>query len=76
MDHLNADATDFEDPPGVAGDGWPSGGPDPANGIVGVNVDQGSAVYRATCTLPASEHRIRTISLNDVLAGYGQTPPA
>ena len=73
--HLNADATDFEDPPGVPGDGWPSGGPDPANGLVGVNVGQGSAVYRATCTLPASEHRICTISLNDVLAGYGQTPP-
>jgi hypothetical protein len=71
--HLNADATDFEDPPGVAGNGWPSGGPDPANGIDGVNVGQASSVYRSTCTLPKSEHGICTISLNDVLARYGQT---
>ncbi|MGO9751911.1 MAG: hypothetical protein ACLP22_10460 [Solirubrobacteraceae bacterium] len=49
----------FEDPPGVAGDGWPSGGRQPANGVVGI---QGSlrpgpherSVYRSTCTLPLS----------------------
>jgi hypothetical protein len=68
---LSADATTFEDPPGVAGDGWPSGGPDPANGIVGVNPSQDSSVYRATCTLPQSEHSICTVSLNDVFDRYG-----
>jgi hypothetical protein len=72
--HLNADTALFEDPPGVGGDGWPSGGRDPANGIVGVNVDEGSSVYRSTCTLPAFDHWMCTVSLNDVLARYGQRP--
>jgi hypothetical protein len=63
----------FEDPPGVAGDGWPSGGPDPANGLVGeiVSIPQFPGIYRATCTLPASEHAICTASLNDAIARYG-----
>ncbi len=63
----------FEDAPGVAGSGWPSGGPYPANGAVGIrggpSVD--APVYRSTCTLPASEHAICTASLNDVIARYG-----
>jgi hypothetical protein len=65
----------FQDPRGVAGDGWPSGGPDPANGTV---VIQGSlnpgpherAVYRSTCTLPARDQLICTVSLDDVIARY------
>ena len=67
-----ADLALFEDPPGVAGSGWPSGGPYPANGVVGT---RGSAldalVYRSTCTLPAAHHAICTESLNDVIARYG-----
>jgi hypothetical protein len=66
----------FEDPPGVEGDGWPSGGPNPANGVVAI---QGSlspgprqrSVSRATCTLPARAHATCTVSLNDVVARYG-----
>jgi hypothetical protein len=61
----------FEDPPGVPGDGWPSGGPDPANGLVGVSTTRGQPVYRATCTLPASEHPTCTVILNDTIARYG-----
>ncbi len=63
----------FEDPPGVAGSGWPSGGPYPANGLVGVRGGQasGALAYRSTCTLPASKHAICTASLNDVIARYG-----
>jgi hypothetical protein len=63
----------FEDPPGVAGSGWPSGGPDPANGVVGTHGHPvGDAlVYRSTCTLPAVDHAICTASLNDVIARYG-----
>jgi hypothetical protein len=65
----------FQDPRGVAGDGWPSGGPDEANGMV---VIQGSlkpgprerAVYRATCTLPATQQPSCTISLDDVIDRY------
>jgi len=66
----------FRDPRGVAGDGWPSGGPDPANGTVLI---QGSlkpgpherSVYRSTCTLPAIDDPICTVSLNDTIARYG-----
>jgi hypothetical protein len=63
----------FEDPPGVAGSGWPSGGADPANGVVGIHGHPvGDAlVYRSTCTLPAADHAICTESLNDVIARYG-----
>jgi hypothetical protein len=68
---LAADTTLFEDPPDVPGDGWPSGGSDPANGIVGL-VGSPPSVYRSTCTLPQSLHSVCTVSLNDVLARYGQ----
>jgi hypothetical protein len=71
---IDANATTFQDPPGVPGDGWPSGGPDPANGIVGINPNQESLVYRATCTLPKSETWICTVSLNDVFDRYGVNP--
>jgi hypothetical protein len=64
----------FEDPPGVRGDGWPSGGPDAANGLDGFtapNKTTQTTVYRATCTLPASERWICTTTLNDVISRYG-----
>ncbi len=62
----------FEDPPGGAGSGWPSGGPDPANGVVGITVTAGeSTVYRSTCTLPAAQHAVCTTSLNYVISRYG-----
>ena len=62
----------FEDPPAVAGSGWPSGGSYPANGVVGTRGRGTDAlVYRSTCTLPAADHAICTESLNDVIARYG-----
>ena len=62
----------FEDPPGVAGDGWPSGGLDPANGLAVIHGSfLSSVVYRSTCTLPASKHSTCSTSLNDVLRRYG-----
>jgi hypothetical protein len=61
----------FEDPPGVAGSGWPSGGPDPANGFVGRAGGPNRPVYRSTCTLPSSENSVCTTSRNDVLHRYG-----
>ncbi|MGH2850479.1 MAG: hypothetical protein ACRDLP_07685 [Solirubrobacteraceae bacterium] len=62
----------FEDPPGVRDSGWPSGGPLPANGVVGTLPSSTEAlVYRATCTLPAADHAICTESLDDVIARYG-----
>jgi hypothetical protein len=69
---LNAHITLFEDPPGVAGSGWPSGGPDPANGLVGVNGGfRYGTVFRSTCTLPQTQHSLCTVILNDVIARYG-----
>jgi hypothetical protein len=71
---LTPQVTLFEDPPGIRGDGWPSGGPAPANGLVGFTgppAQTNSTVYRSTCTLPASEHSICTVSLNDILSRYG-----
>jgi hypothetical protein len=70
VERLSSNVVAYEDPPGVAGDGWPSGGSDPANGIVGIKGRDG-VVYSATCTLRASEHDICTASLNDVHARYG-----
>jgi hypothetical protein len=62
----------FEDPPGVAGSGWPSGGSDTANGVVGIAPGQGDRlVYRATCTLPLRERALCTASLNEVISRYG-----
>jgi hypothetical protein len=68
---LTKNATLFEDPPGVAGDGWRSCGTDPANGVVGINVAEQSLLYRATCTVPSAQHSICTVALNDVIARYG-----
>lgn len=71
---VTANLTLFEDPAGIRGDGWPSGGPDPANGLVGVTgspTATNTTVYRSTCTLPASERWICTVSLNDVISRYG-----
>jgi hypothetical protein len=69
---LTSDIILFEDPPGVAGSGWPSGGHDPANGLVGHTGSPGNGlVYRSTCTLPASDHSACTTSLNDVIRRYG-----
>ena len=60
----------FSDPARLAGDAFPSGGPYPANGLVDV-VGRDQIVYRATCTLPRSEHQLCTTSLNDLLRRYG-----
>jgi len=62
----------FKDPPGVTGSGFPSGGADPANGLVGlIGGRSGPAVYRATCTLPSTETADCTASLNDVIRRLG-----
>lgn len=62
----------FEDFPGTAGSGWPSGGPDPANGVVGYTGDGlNGSVFRSTCTLSARQHSICVESLNDVIRRYG-----
>ena len=49
----------FEDPTGVTGDGIPSGGQDPANGVMLYRPKQGEPTTSlATCTLPASQRDV------------------
>jgi hypothetical protein len=61
----------FVDPPHVAGDGWPSGGADQADGLVTIPSGSLGPVNRATCTLPGSQHHACRVALGDVSARYG-----
>ena len=62
----------FEDPVGVAGEGIPSGGLNPANGVMLYLPAQGKATaYLATCTLPESQHDSCTAVLAHFVAQYG-----
>ncbi|HLI57430.1 MAG TPA: hypothetical protein VKY26_10430 [Actinomycetota bacterium] len=76
VSRLSASSASFEDPPNVAGDGSPSGGPNPANGVVLLqSTAAGSAPedqtgFGETCTLPAAEHSICTAILDEFLARY------
>ncbi len=62
----------FEDPPGVAGDGNPSGGAYPANGVIIFNNTREASAYAETCTLPGSEHNLCTAVLNDYIARHAR----
>lgn len=66
VDRSSSRVARSEDPARVAGDGWPSGGRDPANDLVGIHVravwsTELSAIKRATCAA----------SLDDVRGRYG-----
>jgi hypothetical protein len=62
----------FYDPPGVAGEGAPSGGLVPAYGVVLYLPGKGKGTaYVSTCTLPAAQSAICTAVLNDFVARYG-----
>ena len=63
----------FVDPAGVAGDGMPSGGTNPANGVMLYlpSGPGGSAGYLATCTLPVAQHDVCTAMLNHFVSLYG-----
>ena len=62
----------FEDPPGVKGDGQPSGGQYPANGVMTYHPSAPDGSWQETCTLPASEKNICTAVLNTFVSWYGQ----
>lgn len=67
---LRSNITLFEDAPRVRGSGWPSGGRDPANGLVGITKGY-PEVFRSTCTLPSREHPVCTTSLNYLIKRWG-----
>jgi hypothetical protein len=60
------DIVAFEDPPGVMGDGLPSGGRNPADGVLLYQVgEQGGQASSETCTMPQTQHSLCTAILND-----------
>jgi hypothetical protein len=71
---LSASATEvaFRDPPSVAGVGFPSGGQNPANGVVLYQPKPSeSSAYLATCTLPAAQQDLCTAVLNRFVTTFG-----
>jgi hypothetical protein len=62
----------FQDPAGVPGVGFPSGGTYPANGIMLYQPKANEAsAYLATCTLPSAQHDLCTAVLNHFVSQYG-----
>ncbi len=62
----------FEDPPGVKGDGQPSGGQYPASGVMTYHPSAQDGSWQETCTLPAGEKNVCTAVLNTFVSWYGQ----
>jgi hypothetical protein len=63
----------FEDPPGVKGEGRPSGGQYPADGVMTYHPsDQNDGSWLETCTLPPSQKDVCTAALNTFITWYGQ----
>lgn len=62
----------FEDPPGVKGDGQPSGGQYRADGVMTYHPSAPDGSWQETCTLPASELDVCTAVLNTFVSWYGQ----
>jgi hypothetical protein len=61
----------FEDPPGVHGDGMPSGGHYPANAVMTYHPNAPDGSWLETCTLPDSDKAECTAALNAFIAWYG-----
>ncbi len=69
---LSATVVYFSDDPGMPGDGWPSGGYDPATGLVFLQGDApDAAVFRVTCTLPMAKSTVCADAVLNVLRRYG-----
>jgi len=69
-DRLSATVIAFEDPPFVKGEGIPSGGQFPANGVMTYLPGSYDGSYLETCTLPDNIHSTCTAILNDFVARY------
>jgi hypothetical protein len=69
---ISSVAAGFQDPAGVAGIGYPSGGQNPANGVGLYQPKPTEATaYLATCTLPPSQQDLCTAVLNHFVATFG-----
>jgi hypothetical protein len=71
VDQITPGVVAFEDPPEVAGDGEPSGGRYPANGVMTYYPNSGFGSWLDTCTVPTSEKPLCTAALDTFLAWYG-----
>lgn len=71
VDPISTSLVAFLDPPGVKGDGDPSGGPWPANGVMIYNPGAPNGSYLETCTGPASLTPTCTAALNAFSTAYG-----
>jgi len=72
LSQISTSAVAFEDPEGTAGTGSPSGGENPANGVITYSADQSPGSYFSTCTLPQDEHDTCTASLNYFISVHGE----
>lgn len=71
VDQISAGVVGFTDPPDVAGDGNPSGGPYPANGVMTYYSGNENGSWLDTCTLPYSQQALCTTALNLFVSDYG-----
>ena len=70
--YISRNTVRFIDPPGVAGDGAPSGGPYQSDGAMTTeNLSTNDGVWVDTCTLLMSEQRVCNAALTEFLANYG-----
>jgi hypothetical protein len=61
----------FADPPGTAGDGLPSGGRNPAHGVLTYHAGSGYGSWLETCTLPAADWAECAAIVSSYTAWYG-----
>jgi hypothetical protein len=62
----------FRDPVRTSGDGVPSGGRDPADGVMTYHPKSADGSWLETCTLPGGETAECTAILNTFVSWYGQ----
>ena len=69
---LTSTVVAFLDPPGVSGTGQPSGGSNPANGVITFTLTNGNQANSdlMTCELPDTDHQLCTATLNDFIQRY------
>jgi len=71
MHQLTSGIVEFEDPPNVAGDGNPSGGPYPASGVMTYHSGNNDGSWLDTCTLPPADGALCTTALHAFVMAYG-----
>jgi len=71
VDQITSGVVTFQDPPGVSGDGSPSGGQYAADGVMTYYSNNQFGSWIDTCTLPKADRTLCTAALNTFIAWYG-----